>query len=67
MALSRETLHKLIDLIDEKDITAVYQMLMNIMIEGKSVSDGLSDVEEADVSAGDSGLIDRSNIDWEYS
>ena len=53
--MSRETLHSLVDIVDEKEIDTVYRILLKFVEEDVAVPDEVEAIREAkqDIASGD--------------
>ena len=65
MIVTRDTLHKLVDIVDTRDIRLVSQILMRFITEDKPLPDEIEAIRQADESIAQFGTVDYSKIDWE--
>ena len=64
MTVNRETLHKLVDIVDIKDIRLVSQILMRFITEDEPLPDEIEAIKQADESIAKFGTVDYEEIDW---
>ncbi|MCL2616173.1 MAG: hypothetical protein FWD96_00855 [Defluviitaleaceae bacterium] len=65
MNITRQSLHQLVDIVDNNDIDLVYQLLVRFTLEDAPLPDEIEAIKLADDSISKSGTIDYSEINWE--
>ena len=64
MSVTRETLRQLVDVVDNKDINLVYQILVRFIPEVAPLPDEVLAIKAADESINQYGTVDYADIDW---
>jgi len=64
MSITRETLRQLVDVVDSKDISIIYQILVRFIPEAVPLPDEVEAIKAADYSIEHYGTVDYTDIDW---
>jgi len=64
MSVTRETLRRLVDIVDSKDINLVYQILVRFIPEVTPLTDEIEAIKLADDSIKQFGTVDYADINW---
>ena len=63
--MSKETLHSLVDLLDENDTETIYRILIRFVIpEVKPYPDEIEGIKRADIEIANGDVTDFDKIDW---
>ena len=65
MSVTRETLRQLVDIVDNKDINLIYQVLVRFIPEAVPLPDETAAIKAADDSINQYGTIDYVDINWD--
>ena len=65
MSITRETLRQLVDVVDDKDIGLVCQILIRFVQEDDALPDEIEVIRKADFSISKYGAVDYADIDWD--
>ena len=63
--MSKDTLKGLIDMIDEKDVETIFQVLIRFVPEDVPTPDEIEAIEKANKSIEEEGTIPHDAIDWD--
>ena len=63
--MSKEALKGLIDLIDEKDVDTIFNVLIRFVPEDEPLPDEIEAIEIANKSIEENGTIPHEAIDWD--
>ena len=63
--MSKDTLKGLIDMIDEKDVETIFQVLIRFVPEDVPTPDEMEAIERANKSIEEEGTIPHDAIDWD--
>ena len=63
--MSKDTLKGLIDMIDEKDVETIFQVLIRFVPEDVPTPDEIEAIEGANKSIEEEGTISHDAIDWD--
>lgn len=63
--MSKDTLKGLIDMIDEKDVETIFQVLIRFVPEDVPTPDEIEAIERANKSIEEEGTIPHDAIDWD--
>ena len=63
--MSKDTLKGLIDMIDEKDVETIFQVLIRFVPEDVPTLDEIEAIEKANKSIEEEGTIPHDVIDWD--
>ena len=64
MNITREMLHQLVDIVDNKDIELVCQILIRFVPEDAPLPDEIEAIDKANESIAKFGTVNYSEIDW---
>ena len=65
MAITRETLHQLVDIVDTGDIGLVSHILMRFITDDKPLPDEIEAIRQADESIAQFGTVSYAEVNWE--
>ena len=65
MSITRDTLHGLVDIVDNRDLNIVFQVLMRFVPESPAMPDEIEAIQKADESIAKFGLVDYVDINWD--
>ena len=63
--MNKDTLKGLIDMIDEKDVETIFQVLIRFVPEDVPTPDEMEAIERANKSIEEEGTIPHDAIDWD--
>ncbi len=63
--MSREALKEMIDIIDEKDINIIFQLLIRFIPEDEPLPDEVKAITRANESIAEFGTVSMDDIDWD--
>ena len=63
--MSKDTLKGLIDMIDEKDVETIFQVLIRFVPEDVPTPDEIEAIKRANKSIEEEGTIPHDAIDWD--
>ena len=63
--MSKDTLKGLIDMIDEKDVETIFQVLIRFVPEDVPTPDEIEAIERANKRIEEEGTIPHDAIDWD--
>ena len=63
--MSKDTLKGLIDMIDEKDVETIFQVLIRFVPEDVPTPDEIEAIERSTKSIEEEGTIPHDAIDWD--
>ena len=63
--MSKDTLKGLIDLIDENDVSTIYNVLIRFIQESHTLPDEIEAIEKANQSIETNGTISHDDIQWD--
>ena len=63
--MSKDTLKGLIDMIDEKDVETIFQVLIRFVPEDVPTPDEIEAIERANKSIEEEGTLPHDAIDWD--
>ena len=64
MSVTRDTLRQLVDVVDNKDINLVYQILVRFIPEVAPLPDEVAAIKAADESIEQFGTVDYADVNW---